>query len=523
MDLLQARAGGVRHPVGWAVATGVAYALAQPTWGFWALAGVCLVPLLRGCVGRSAGVRAGLGWLAGTLASLLSGTVPVATAATAYWEVPAWQGIAIALMLGQVFGAGSFALAAVLAGDPSRAGGVGAALRIAAAWAGAEYVRSVALTGLPWLLLAHSLASQPALIQLAEFGGELAVSFLLAGLNAALLLVGLRGQRRAGLVVGLASLSLFLAAATRMPRDGDPGSVREIGSSPAAWSDSVRVLLVQGNLSNRSRRDPARVAPALESLVELSRSDGRLDLTVWPENALNVALPMNQPLLTAATEALSSRYLLLGTPRIETSTRPRLYNSAVLFGPPGRLRAHRDKHRLLPFAEYWPWPLQALKLPGVMTTPGPRPQALLAGELRLGSLICYEILFAEIAHALVRDGAEILVNLSNEAWFGATGAIEQHFAAAIFRAVETRRPLLRSTNTGITAAIDAAGRVAARLPTERAAALAVEVRPGRAKTWAVGLGGSVGIFGLAVAGWMTLRAWVVERRPARAAKRRRRG
>ena len=423
-----------------------------------------------------------------------------------------WQGAVIALTVGQVFGAGSFALAAMLAGDPSRGPGIASALRVGAAWAGAEYVRSNALTGLPWLLLAHSLAPEPRLLQAAEFGGELAVSFLLAALNCAVLLVVLRGRRRAGLLAGASVLIIVAAAFTRMPRDGDFGSVRPVGSSEAPWSGSVRVRLVQGNLSNRLRGDPASVRPAIQRLVDLSRSDRRIDLTIWPENAVNVALPMNEELVGAASRGLGPGYLLLGTPRIEGSTRPRLYNSAVLFGPGRQIRGTHDKLRLLPFAEYWPWPLSSLELPGVVTTAGGRPQVMVAGDLRMGAMICYEIVFSEIAHSLARGGAQILVNMSNDAWFGTTGAIEQHFAAAVFRSVETRRPVLRSTNTGITAAIDAGGRVVARLPTERADALEVEVRPSRVSTWSVRLGGAVGICSLLVGSLMTLHEGFVGRR-----------
>ena len=225
---------------------------------------------------------------------------------------------------------------------------------------------------------------------------------------------------------------------------------------------------------------------------------------------------MNEDLVGSATGDLGPGYLLVGSPRVEGATRPRLYNSAVLFGPERRIRGSHDKQRLLPFAEYWPWPLDGLDLPGVVTTAGGRPQVLVAGDVRLGAMICYEVVFSELAHALARDGAEILVNLSNDAWFGTTGAIEQHFAAAVFRAIETRRPLLRSTNTGITAAIDAAGRVVARLPPEHAGALEVEVLPSRASTWAVRLGGAVGICGLVVTGLVTVWEWSVRHRPRRA-------
>ena len=456
--------------------------------------------------------RAGLGWVAGTSATLLTTVVPATIASTEYWDLALWQGVVIALTVGQVFGAASFALAALLAGDPGRGPGALAALRVGAAWAGAEWVRSTALTGLPWLLLAHSLVPAPALIQAAEFGGELFVSFMIAVLNCGLLLAFLSGRRRAGLLVVAAVSIGFVAAALRMPGEGEAGSVRAAKGSPLAWSGSSRVLVVQVNLPNHLRTDPAHVHPALEGLVELSRRERPIDLTVWPENAVNVTLPMNENLVGTAARGLHSGYLLLGTPRIEGSARPALYNSAVLFGPDGHIRQSHDKRRLLPFAEYWPGPLGRLDLPGVITTAGGPPRVMVAGDLRLGSMICYEIVFAQTAHALVRDGAEVLVNLSNESWFESSGAIDQHFAAAIMRAVETRRPVLRSTQTGITAAIDSGGRVRARLPAERAGALEIEVRPSREKTWATRLGGAAGVCGLLIASAMTLHEVMAHRR-----------
>jgi len=484
---------------GWAIVAGVLYALSQPSWGAWPLAAVCLVPLLLALARQSARVRMLLGWTAGTVATLLSTVVPATVGSTAYFEIPIWMGVVIALTVGQIFGAGTFALAALLIGDPARPRPVVAAARVGVAWVSAEFVRANLLTGLPWLFLAHGLAPMPALIQSASIGGELMVSLWLAALNCAFArVVPTAGRREAAAIalaisaaVGVSALSFrFPAASLTSPaealagggRSSDDvhreGEVRVSGRNRAAGD--IRVLLTQPNLPNAWRGDPSRVSDALERLVDLSGSSG-VDVAIWPENAVNVLLPMNSALISAATRELDSlpEYIMLGTPRFDPKAPARLFNSAVLFGPERRIESFHDKVHLLPFAEYTPWPLDLALGDRTETSGGERPVVLVAGGARLGPLICYEIVFAEIARSLVHDGAELIINISNDAWFGSTGAIEQHFAAAVFRAVETRRPVLRATNTGVTAAIDSMGHVVARLPSERLDSLTVDVVPAR--------------------------------------------
>jgi apolipoprotein N-acyltransferase len=146
----------------------------------------------------------------------------------------------------------------------------------------------------------------------------------------------------------------------------------------------------------------------------------------------------------------------------------------------GAVLGRHDKVRLLPFAEYAPWPFAGRWLGIAPSTPGAAPRTLRWREVGLGPLVCYEVLFPGLARRLAREGSGILVNLANDSWFGATGAAEQHLAAAMYRAIETRRPILRATHSGITAGIDARGRIAAGLPPDVAATLALDVRPGSA-------------------------------------------
>ncbi len=468
-----------------AAGAGVAYGLAEPGFGFWPLAPVCLVPLLRSLCGRSPGARAALGWLAGTLMTLVATGKPALVGAAAYWEVGTWQAIAISLAVGQVFGAGTFAVFCWLAGDPVLRHPAVSALRAGAALAAAEWLRSTLFTGLPWALLAHTLSPVPLLAQSAALAGALFVSAWLAAANAGVLFLLLPGRRRAGAaVLGAIGSAVAIGAATApAPTESGtapaPGSVA-IASERTAESDgSLRVVLVQGDVPTAWRADRVSVTEALGRLIEITRAGGPADLVVWPENAVSFLLPVNEGLIGSALARLESPtpFLLLGSPWSDSAGPHRLANAAVLFEPGGRLRGRHDKVHLLPFAEYVPWPFGALGVEGPRAEAGERPVPLHVDGAVLGPLICYEIVFPEIARALVLDGAGVLVNISNDAWFGDTGAVEQHFAAAVFRAIETRRPLLRATNTGVTAAIDAAGRVVARLPRNRPASLTVAVVP----------------------------------------------
>lgn len=465
-----------------AALSGLLYASAQPDRGAWPLAFVCLVPLLAALRGRKLAGRAGLGWVAGGVAGAALVLHPTGVALARYFELTPAQGYLGSFALSQLYGALPFVAFAALGGDPARGTALGACARAGAALVVAELFRSVFLGGLPWGLFAYALAPAPWLAQAAAWGGAALLGFALAALNAAWL-----RSRRLALALAVA---LALPGAFASSDPAGPGAVAAADGAAKA-AEALRVRLVQGNLPAAWRRDPLRVPEALARLG--AASDGApVDLVVWPESALAAPLPANLSSLRTATGALDAgAFLLLGAPRTEARDgASSLFNSAVLVAADGRLLAAHDKTRLVPVAE------------SRRETPGAHPRVLGLGEQRVGALICYELVFADVARALVRDGAGLLVNLSNDEWFGTTRGAEQHFAAAVIRAIETRRPLLRATNTGVTAAVDAWGRVVARLPSGELGALVVDVRPAHTLTLAVRLGDWVALasgIGLALA------------------------
>ena len=460
-------AGKAAVRVALAALSGALYTAAQPGWSVWPLAFVCVVPLVLALCGCRARARAGLGWVMGTTAA--AGTIgpTMYACATLFFGLRPAAAIALVAGVGQLFGALPIALFAWLAGDPLRGRPPLAALRVASAWTAHELLRALAFSGLPWTFLAHALAPAPALVQGAALGGAFLVSFWLAALNAALAIALAARPARAAWttaasVAALAGLHALVAAARPEP------------AGPV-----LRARLVQGDVPEAWRSSPAGIHRALERLVALTRSDDPVDVAIWPENAVSFLLPVNDLPLEHALAALdgSAAWVLLGAPRVDGERPPRFRNSAFLVGPRAGIAGFHDKVHLVPFAEVAPWPAVALGLRDPGYAAGERPVVLRAGRFALGPLVCYELIFPALSRSLVRDGAEVLVNLSNDSWLGGSSGSEQHLAAAVFRAVEFERPVLRATNTGITAAIDARGRILARLDRDRPEALTVEVRP----------------------------------------------
>jgi len=462
---------------------GALYAGAQPGFGLWPLAPLCLVPLLLAWRGASLPRRLALGWIAGTTATVLATAAAGATGAERYFGLSAPAALAASLAVGQVFGAGSFVLFALLAGDPAERGPLAAAARSAAALAAAELARGTLLTGFPWLLLAYSLLPAPALAQLASAFGAVGVSLLLALANGAfaeLLARGRSERQRVRAALCAAGVLLLLAGAPPLGATSG-GSVREAAGERAPGA--LRWLLVQHAPPVERRSAPGEAREAAASLRALTRSAADFDLALWSENALPALLPENGHLLRGALRGDGrERALLLGAPRADPERPGTLHTSAFLVDAEGRVLGTHDKLKLLPFAEYAPWPFAPGGLGGREAAPGVAPRVLSWRGMSFGPLVCYEVLFAPLARRLTMDGAGVLVNLSNDSWFGATGAAEQHLAAAMYRAIETGRPLLRATHTGITAALDARGRVVARLPAQLPGTRRVDVEPGRGTT-----------------------------------------
>jgi apolipoprotein N-acyltransferase len=307
-----------------------------------------------------------------------------------------------------------------------------------AVWVLLEQARTVFLGGAPWGLLGHTQHAFLPLAQLAEWAGVSGLSFLVL-LPAASLAESEGRERLRGLGVATAAVGLAVVY----------GVIRLATFSSAVSSDAGPSIHVIGGENASS--DP------LERYLAATSAAGPATLTVWPEAAISGYLqedPRAQAAVAAASRAHG--WLLLGTPRYEGRGRDRRYfNSAVLFDPAGSARATYDKRLLVPFAEYEPLPL-----PRIVARPfsaGAPAAPLDAGGLRLGPLICWEAIFPEPARWYARAGVDVLVNLSSDRDVGAGAA--QQLAFSRFRAIETRRWLVRASGNGPPILVDPTGRI----------------------------------------------------------------
>lgn len=346
---------------------------------------------------------------------------------------------------------------------------------------------------LPWELLGQSQWQVPAVLQLAEWGGVPALSFALAATSTAWaesVRAALGGERRRGVAFAAVGVGLPLLVA-------GGGWLRLRAVEAQAPQPTFRVALVQAAIPQAERWDERTRTRNLAQHLRLTAQATRegADLVVWSETAVDFFPEDPAPLRRTLGQALGGdpeRLVLLGLPRrVHRDGREGWANAAVLVDGAGRERGHYDKIHLVPIAEKDPELL--LRLPGARTVlanlvegdpfvGGHDPTPLETPWARLGALICFESIYPEAARDTVERGADVLVNISNDAYFATRGAVEQHLAATVPRAVETRRPLVRVVNGGIGAVVSAAGRVVLRIDRDETRVAIVPLAPGHGTT-----------------------------------------
>jgi apolipoprotein N-acyltransferase len=321
-------------------------------------------------------------------------------------------------------------------------------------WALLEYLRGLLLTGFPWSFLGHSQYNFLPLVQVVSVTGTYFLSFLIVAVNC--LIYYVLSVRRFPALYAAGVAALFAASLAF-------GVVRL--QEPIRADRSAAI--VQGNIRQDIKFDEAYRAHILRTYVTLTlkRCAGS-ELTIWPETAMPFALLADKSVeIVRGLPAALSNYLLVGA--ISRDAGNRYYNSAHVFGRQGELTGSYSKNHLVPFGEYtplrayFPW-LATMSVDIGDFFSGPNHNPIVTDAGKIGVLICYEGVFPAITNDTVRRGADVLVNITNDAWFGRTSAPYQHFAFYIFRAVETDRFMLRSANTGISAVIDPRGRTTAR-------------------------------------------------------------
>jgi apolipoprotein N-acyltransferase len=463
---------------GWALAAGLAAGFAHPPFGL--LAGLLGYALMLRLVDAPAarplrqaffrGWLSGLGYFAVSVWWVVEPFM--VDAKTQGWMAP----------FGLSFLAGGLALfwgAATLAYRAMNPRGFGRVLVFAGCLAGAEWLRGHVLTGFPWDLPGETWRAGSAPSQAASVVGVYGLSWItLAIASAPALLFDARPRRGRALVLGAALAALGGLYGF--------GAARLSEALPIA-AGAPRLRVVQANIDQKEKWRPENLDQIFATYLELSRrppsggaGPARPDIVVWPEGALPAViddlLAPGLPYGSALSAALApGQTLLMGANRAEGGPggQPRYFNSLIAFRREAsglRVSGVYDKHRLVPFGEFMPLAEFATKvgfrslvhMPDDFTAGPPSRPLIAAGLPPVQPLICYEALFPGLAReGVVRTKLRPawILNISNDAWFGVTSGPLQHLNLASYRAIEEGLPIVRATPTGVSAVIDAYGRV----------------------------------------------------------------
>jgi apolipoprotein N-acyltransferase len=437
---------------GLAVAAGLALPLAFAPWGYWPLALFSPALLFLCWRGATPGRAAARGFGYGC-AAFLAGTWWTYVSVHEFGRAPALLAGFLTIGLAAIMG-GYYALLGWFAGRWLPAGGARRWLiGLPAAWTAVEWLRGWLFSGFPWLSLGYS-QTDSVLAPLAPLGGVYGVSWacaLMAGAIAAL-----ATERIAGRALAVATLFMILAAAGMAGRQ--------------AWTERhgepIRAVMVQGAVGQDEKWLEAALEPTRQLYLELTQPHWGADLVIWPEAALPALLHEEMDFierLDAQARDAGSEILLGILERDPDSGQ--YHNILVTLG--GEPEIYR-KRQLVPFGEYFPVPAAVRRWMRLMNLPytdfargRPDPPPLQLAGLQVAPTICYEDAFGNQQRVFF-PAAELLVNVSNDAWFGDTMAPHQHLQIARMRAMETGRWMLRATNNGISAVIDPRGRVEAR-------------------------------------------------------------
>jgi apolipoprotein N-acyltransferase len=372
---------------------------------------------------------------------------------------------------------------------------------IPAAWVLLEYLRSHLLTGFPWALLGYSQQPNLPIIQIADITGAWGVSFVVMAVNVMIYAfcvmrhaLGVKAEKQRKKLIILLTVLLFVSLGYGFYRLGPTQDARRTTHNAqrithSAQRTTLKVSVLQPNIPQELKWDESARDYIIKKYLGLTAvaAGAKPDLLIWPEAALPVVLE---------EEPAYYRLLVEGVKRFDiplffgavTQRRGLYYNSACLISSGGELLSRYDKIHLVPFGEYIPLkkalPFLETIVPIGDITPGEEytvfnidslaswPVSQLAGsnrqtgkpanrQTKFSVLICFEDLFPALSRRFVREGADFLVNITNDAWYKKTSAAAQHFQASVFRAVENRVYLVRAANTGISGFISPLGKAVA--------------------------------------------------------------
>ncbi len=432
---------------------GAAYGAAFPHPGWWWLAVPAVAVWIALALSAQRGRIATEGWLAGFVAYgvMLRWFINPIEVYSTLGPVAARASV---VMSAAVMGFYTVLLFAALARCSRQIGLAASWWAAPLLWTGWETLREWIPFPFPWGSLAAAHAMQGFAAPVAALVGATGLSILLALLASTVARWMLRPSQRAVTLAALATLPLVGAFAV--------GTLIQV---TLPQGPTLRVAVLQAAISReQAGRDK------LEAYFELSLRAARdgAQLLVWPESATGYEIDTDAPYqreVRALVDGLRLPLVLTSVTQLGDDT---WQNSSVLLQPGRGITAIAPKRQLVPFGEYLPLRPLFGELPALATTedfvPGSKPLVMQSGSATLGPLVCFEAVFPELARELAQSGANLLINQTNDSWFGTTGGPQQHVMHAVLRSAETGRPMARAASTGISLLIDRRGRVVAEQP-----------------------------------------------------------
>ena len=451
-----------------ALASGFLIFLSFPKFGTGILAWVSLVPLLYALKGKRIKDGLAIGFIAG-LVSYIGIIYWVTFVVVHYGYLPYYVGVSAMLLLAAYLSVYIALFAAGVIYFKER--GIPQILVAPLLWTCLEYGRSHLLTGFPWENLAYSQYLWSPVIQVADITGIYGITFLIVLINVVFYdllsyrrsAIGGRQSRKRLLMEVTAGCTLVLICYFY-------GILRiEEIRRALRGAEAMGVVLIQGNIDQGIKWNPRYQEETLNIYkllsLQMSPSGSGSGLIVWPETAMPFYFQDMDDLHRKVTDVakVSADWLLFGSPGyLGEEDNLSLFNSAFLLSPEGKILGRYDKVHLVPFGEYVPlrkiFPFIGKLVVGVGDfSSGEGFYPLSMNSHKLGILICYEGIFPEVSRTYKKRGADLLVNITNDAWFGRTSAPFQHLSMTALRAVETRLYVVRAANTGISTIIDPTG------------------------------------------------------------------
>jgi apolipoprotein N-acyltransferase len=448
---------------GLALLSGLLLFLSFPKFGHGAVAWFSLAPLLLAIAGASPRRATWLAYLTG-----VSGAIGIlywtALVVIQYGGLSLPLGIGVMLLLCLAYGLPT-ALFGWGVSRAYRAFGAYGLLLAPAIWVGTEILRAHTLFEFPWCLLGYSQHRWLPVIQIADVAGVYGVSFMVAAASAVLAFV-LHERRAVERRMASVAFLLLLAATVGY------GVFRLQETRPE--SGRIRIGIVQASIAQGDKWAPEMELANLDRHLALSRAAiaEKPQLLVWPESAVPFYFDYEPTIADPLRDFVRANHvsLIFGNDDLQprAAAIPRVWVGAKVLAPNGELTDRYHKNRLVPFGEYVP--LRAVFTLGGRIgarlvrnvgefTPGAEASVVHLDGHAVGTFICYEAIFPDLVRQFSGRGAELLVNITNDGWYGTTSAPYQHFAMATFRAVENRKWLVRAANTGISGFVDPHGRV----------------------------------------------------------------